>query len=74
MVPGTDDSDAEEPVRPCADAAVSQRADLCAHAQVDDSAEQRAWSRQEDFLIMSIAAQLGSGSVRLCSAARSRGA
>ena len=33
-------------------------------AQVDDSAEQRAWSRQEDFLIMSTAAQLGSGSVR----------
>ena len=62
MVPGTDDSDADEPVRAWAVVAVTRL--TLAVAQVDDSAEQRAWSRQEDFLIMSIAAQLGSGSVR----------
>ena len=66
MVPGTDDSDAEEPVRTFAWRMRRSRlltALLCV-LQVEDSADQRAWSRQEDFLILGVAAELGSSSVR----------
>ena len=66
MIPGTDDSDAEAPVR----TSVARARSLHAHVrrtdatQVEDSADQRAWSRQEDFLILGVAAQLGSSQVR----------
>jgi hypothetical protein len=46
---------------------VRTRAGVPAHAQrtqVDDSAEQRAWSRQEDFLILGVASQLRSNQAR----------
>ena len=65
MIPGTDDSEAEEAVR----SAAAQRCP-CAHTgrcclqAIDDSADQRAWSRQEDFLILAVASQLGNKPVR----------
>jgi hypothetical protein len=74
MVPGTD-SDADELVRTArANATPSRvlRGPLtCRYAcvlpwQADDSADQRAWQRQEDFLMLAVATRVGNKPVRRC--------
>jgi hypothetical protein len=67
MVPGTD-SDADELVRTHCAASLWPCCGMLTRVfgpwQADDSADQRAWQRQEDFLMLSVAARVGNKPVR----------